>query len=52
MALNNSGQISLGGTTAGESIALELGLNTSATISLNDTAVTTSGTGTTYGGVV
>lgn len=36
MALNNSGPISLAGSTAGQSIALELGLNTSAQISLND----------------
>lgn len=39
MALNPSGPISLGGSTAGESIALELGLSATGTISLNDTAV-------------
>ena len=41
MALNASGPISLAGTTAGQSIALELGLGTSTQISLNDTAVRT-----------
>lgn len=39
MALNSSGQISLGGSTLGESVALELGLSATNTISLNDTAV-------------
>lgn len=41
MALNPSGAISLGGPVAGQSIALELGLSPTATISLNDTAVRT-----------
>lgn len=41
MALNNSGKISLGGSTSGESINLELGQLASATISLNDTNVRT-----------
>lgn len=40
MALGQ-GSISLGGTTTGESIAKELGLSTTAQISLNDTAVRT-----------
>ena len=39
MALNASGPISLGGTTAGQSIALELGLGTTTQISLNDASV-------------
>jgi hypothetical protein len=39
MALNTSGPISLGGTTAGESIAIELGETGTAQISLNDTDV-------------
>jgi hypothetical protein len=39
MTLNSSGQISLGGSTSGQSIALELGLSSTATITLNDTAV-------------
>lgn len=39
MALNSSGQISLGGSTLGESVALELGLSATNTISLNDNAV-------------
>lgn len=39
MSLNNSGQISLGGTTAGESIALELGRGTNNTISLGEPSV-------------
>jgi len=39
MALNPSGPISLGGTTAGESIAVELGQPGTTQISLNDTAV-------------
>ena len=41
MALNNSGPISLGGSTTGQSINLELGYAYNATISLNDTAVRT-----------
>jgi hypothetical protein len=41
MALNPSGAISLAGPVAGQSIALELGLSPTATISLNDTAVRT-----------
>ena len=41
MALNTTGAISLAGTTAGQSIALELGLGTTTQISLNDTAVRT-----------
>jgi hypothetical protein len=41
MALNGSGPISLAGGTAGQSIALELGLGTTTTISLNQTAVRT-----------
>jgi hypothetical protein len=41
MALNSTGPISLGGSTTGQSIALELGLSPTATISLNDTAVRT-----------
>jgi len=41
MPLNPSGQISLGGPIIGESIALELGLSATATISLNDTNVRT-----------
>jgi hypothetical protein len=39
MTLNSTGPISLGGSTAGQSIALELNLSATATISLNDTAV-------------
>jgi hypothetical protein len=39
MTLNSSGPISLGGSTAGQSIALELGLSSTATITLNDAAV-------------
>lgn len=39
MALNSSGQISMGGSTTGESINLELGYGATATISLNDTAI-------------
>lgn len=39
MPLNNSGPISLGGSTAGQSINLELGLGANAQISLNDTNV-------------
>ena len=41
MALNASGPISLGGSTAGQSIALELGLSATGQISLNDAAVRT-----------
>ena len=41
MALNPSGAISLGGPSAGQSIALELGLSATAQISLNDTDVRT-----------
>lgn len=43
MALNSLGQISMGGSTAGESIALELGLGTTTTISLGDSVVKTLG---------
>lgn len=39
MALNASGTISLAGTTAGQSIALELSKSATGTISLNDTDV-------------
>jgi hypothetical protein len=39
MALNSSGPISLGGTTAGQSIALENGGSGTSQISLNDAAV-------------
>lgn len=39
MALNNSGPISLAGTTVGQSISVELGGNGVTQISLNDTAV-------------
>jgi uncharacterized delta-60 repeat protein len=41
MALNSTGTISLGGTTTGQSVSLELGRSSTATISLNDTAVRT-----------
>jgi hypothetical protein len=41
MALNSSGPISLAGSTAGQSIAVELGQSASGTISLNDTNVRT-----------
>ena len=41
MALNPSGQISLAGSTAGESIAAELSLGSTSTITLDDTAVRT-----------
>jgi len=41
MALNSSGAISLGGSTTGQSVALELGQSATAAISLNDTAVRT-----------
>lgn len=39
MPLNSSGPISLGGSTAGQSIAVELGQSATADISLNDAAV-------------
>lgn len=39
MALQSSGSISLAGNTAGRSVALELGLNTTSAISLNQTNV-------------
>jgi len=39
MALNSSGPISLGGATTGQSIAVELGLSSTGTISLNQTDV-------------
>lgn len=39
MALNNSGKISLAGSTAGESIALELSKSPTGMISMNDTDV-------------
>lgn len=39
MPLNSSGPISLGGSTAGQSINLEIGAGASATVSMNDTAV-------------
>ena len=39
MALNNSGPISLGGSTVGQSIALELGQSATGQISLNDANV-------------
>jgi len=41
MALNPSGAISLAGPSTGESIAVELGVSATATISLNDTNVRT-----------
>lgn len=41
MALNASGAISLGGSTTGQSIAVELGLSTTAQISMNCTTVRT-----------
>jgi hypothetical protein len=41
MALNGSGPISLAGATAGQSIAVELGLSATGTISLNQTNVRT-----------
>jgi len=41
MALNSSGPISLAGSTTGQSIAVELGLSATGTISLNDAAVRT-----------
>jgi hypothetical protein len=48
MTLNASGPISLGGSTAGQSVNLELGAASNATISFNDAAVRTL-TGTTAG---
>ena len=48
MALNASGPISLGGSTAGQSVNLELGQSATSTISFNDTNVRTL-TGTTAG---
>lgn len=48
MALNGSGPISLGGSTAGQSVNLELGQQATATISFNDANVRTL-TGTTAG---
>jgi hypothetical protein len=41
MALNSSGQISLGGATAGESTNLELGKSATALVSMNDTDLRT-----------
>jgi hypothetical protein len=41
MTLNTTGPISLGGSTAGQSINLELGKSATATVSLNDTDVRT-----------
>jgi hypothetical protein len=41
MTLNTSGPISLGGSTAGQSINLELGQSATAQVSLNDTNVRT-----------
>ena len=41
MTLNSSGPISLGGSTAGQSINLELSQSATATVSLNDTNVRT-----------
>jgi hypothetical protein len=41
MSINSLGQISLGGYTAGESIALELGVSATGQISMNDTNVRT-----------
>lgn len=41
MALNNSGKISLAGSTAGESVALELSKSATGMISMNDTDVRT-----------
>jgi uncharacterized delta-60 repeat protein len=41
MALNATGAISLGGSTTGQSIAVELSRSSTATISLNDTVVRT-----------
>ena len=39
MALNSSGAISLAGSTTGQSIALELGKASTATVALNDSDV-------------
>ena len=39
MAINSSGSVSLGGSTAGQSIALELGLSATGAITLNDAGV-------------
>jgi len=41
MALNSTGAISLGGSTTGQSVAVELGQSATAAISLNDSAVRT-----------
>ena len=41
MALNSSGQLSLGGATTGQSVDLELGQGSTTTISFNDTNVRT-----------
>ena len=41
MALNTSGPISLGGTTVGQSVNLEMGYAATATISMNDAAIRT-----------
>jgi len=41
MTLNVSGPISLGGSTAGQSVNLELGATATAPISFNDAAVRT-----------
>jgi len=41
MALNSSGAISLGGSTTGQSVAVELGVSATGQISLNDTVVRT-----------
>lgn len=48
MSLNSTGAISLGGSTAGQSVNLELGLSATAQISFNDARVRTL-TGTTSG---
>ena len=48
MTLNNTGAISLGGSTTGQSVNLELGVSATATISMNQTSVRTL-TGTTAG---
>jgi len=39
MALNSPSAISLGGSTTGQSVAVELGQSATGQISLNDTAV-------------
>lgn len=41
MALNSSGPISLGGSTSGQSVNLELSKSATAQISMNDAAVRT-----------